>query len=64
MPVPEEVGEHLFLQLLGLLYQDLVCAVPCQIVAVFGLLPKSESTSRIWYSLITNSGILSLKGSN
>lgn len=58
MLMSEEIGQHLVLQFLRVLYQDL-CAIVCPgdelLVLVF--LTRNRSTSRIWCSLKTNSGI-------
>jgi hypothetical protein len=47
VPVPEEVRQHLVLQLLGVLYQDLVLSVPRQVLAVLSLLSQVPPTSRM-----------------
>lgn len=61
--VAEEVGQDLLLHLLPALYQDFVVAVPAQEVVVLLLLNGGGRTSRMWYSLMMNSGILSLYSS-
>jgi hypothetical protein len=52
--VSEEMWEHFVLKFLWLFYEDLVSAVPCEIIAVLLLLIRAIDTSRMWYNLITN----------
>ena len=42
--VAEEVRQHLVLHFLGVFDEDLGVAVPCQVLAVFFLLSREEST--------------------
>lgn len=46
--VAEEVGQHLVLQLLGVLDEDLAVAVPAEVLAVLSLLRGWAGTSRMW----------------
>lgn len=46
--VAEEARQHLVLQLLGLLDEDLGVATPCQVVAILVLLNGGVVTSRMW----------------
>jgi hypothetical protein len=46
--VPEEVAQHLLLQLLRVLYEDLGVPVPGEVIAELSLLGEGGSTSRVW----------------
>lgn len=48
MTVSEEVRQHLVLQLLRVLYQDLILAVPAEVLTVLSLLRGEGGTSRMW----------------
>jgi hypothetical protein len=56
----EVVRQHLLLHFLGLLDEHLVRAVPGEIVVILLFLRQGTDTSKMWYSLIMNSGIFSL----
>jgi hypothetical protein len=48
MTVSEEVRQHLILQLLGVLDEDLTIAVPAEVLTVLSLLRGEGGTSRMW----------------
>lgn len=48
MAVSEEVRQHLILQLLGVLDEDLTIAVPAEVLTVLSLLSREGATSRMW----------------